>query len=100
MKGGARRKHRLVRLGIAVGAAVILGLGVAAVTAAAGKSTELVPALAEIRGIRDAADMTLVVQIGGECWAAHISGTYAYVGIGPRLVVVDVSDPQEPETLG
>ena len=41
----------------------------------------------QVRGIE------LVGQIGGETNAVAVQGSYAYVGVGPRLVVVDVSSP-------
>ena len=42
----------------------------------------------------------LVDQLGGEAWAVAISGTYAYVGFGPRLIVLDVSEPATPTVRG
>jgi hypothetical protein len=44
--------------------------------------------------------MTLVDQIGGEVTAVAARGDYAYVGIGPRLVVLDVRDPTQPRKVG
>ncbi|MFN0135183.1 MAG: hypothetical protein ACKVS9_03600 [Phycisphaerae bacterium] len=37
---------------------------------------------------------------GGTCNAVTIRGDLAYVGIGPRLVVLDISDPQNPTRIG
>jgi hypothetical protein len=39
-------------------------------------------------------------QIGGTTYAAAAQGNYAYVGIGPRLAIVDVADPVHPSLLG
>jgi hypothetical protein len=38
--------------------------------------------------------------IHGAVHALALQGTYAYVGIGPRLVVADVSDPSRPAIVG
>lgn len=39
-------------------------------------------------------------QVGGPVSAAEVVGTTAYVGVGLRLVVLDVSDPANPLELG
>ena len=44
--------------------------------------------------------VTLVGQWGGPCWATAASGNRAYMGMGPRLVVVDISNPSTPTVLG
>jgi hypothetical protein len=41
-----------------------------------------------------------VGQIGGATLAVAVQGRYAYVGVGPRLVVVDVGDPARPVEVG
>lgn len=38
----------------------------------------------------------LVSQIGGGCTAVHVEGSYAYIGEGPNLVILDVSSPSNP----
>lgn len=45
-------------------------------------------------------DLTLVNQIGGSVSAVIKQGNYAYVGMGPRLHIVDVQDPTQPVALG
>jgi hypothetical protein len=45
-------------------------------------------------------DVELLGQIGGSVIAVARQGNYAYVGIGPRLVVLDVSDPIHPLLVG
>jgi hypothetical protein len=42
----------------------------------------------------------LVRQIGGATQAVAVRGDCAYLGIGPRLVVLDISDPAHPVVIG
>ena len=39
-------------------------------------------------------------QIGGSINAVAVEGNYAYVALGPRLVVLDISDPTKPTKVG
>jgi hypothetical protein len=41
-----------------------------------------------------------VGQVGGSARAVAVTGTLAYLGVGPRLETVDVSDPAAPRRLG
>jgi hypothetical protein len=41
----------------------------------------------------------LVGQIGGSAQAVAKQGDYVYLGVGPRLVTVDVSNPDEPAVV-
>jgi hypothetical protein len=41
-----------------------------------------------------------VGQVGGGYEATALDGTVAYVGIGPRLTAIDMSDPARPSRLG
>ncbi len=43
--------------------------------------------------------MTLVGQIGGPAYAVAVQANYAYLGIGPRLWVLDVSNPAHPTVV-
>ncbi|MFN2283674.1 MAG: LVIVD repeat-containing protein [Anaerolineae bacterium] len=61
-------------------------------------SAELVKA--DVEPPVDAVDMQLVGQFGGASYAVALQGTYAYVGVGPRLVVLDVSDAANPLLVG
>ncbi len=45
-------------------------------------------------------NVELVGQIGGRVQAVAVQGGYAYIGVGPRLVVVDVSNPAAPRKVG
>jgi hypothetical protein len=44
--------------------------------------------------------LEFVGQIGGAILAVDTDGRYAYVGVGPRLVTVDVRDPRSPRRAG
>ena len=48
----------------------------------------------------DARNVELVGQIGGTCQAVAVQGRYAYIGLGPRLAVVDISNPARPALVG
>ena len=45
-------------------------------------------------------NMQLVGQIGGETRAVAVQGTYAYIGVGPRLVILNISNPSSPSVVG
>jgi hypothetical protein len=45
-------------------------------------------------------DVRLVAQIGGPCYAVDVVGHYAYIGEGPNLTILDVSNPAAPVKLG
>ena len=42
----------------------------------------------------------LVGQIGGPIQSLAVQGTYAYVGVGMRLVILDISNPAVPQEVG
>jgi hypothetical protein len=44
--------------------------------------------------------LSLLGQIGGSSYAVAVEGNYAYLGVGPRLVVLDISDPGSPKEVG
>lgn len=48
----------------------------------------------------DARNIALAGQIGGAISAVAVTGRYAYVGVGPRLVILDISDPAHPLFVG
>ena len=48
----------------------------------------------------DAQNVELVGQIGGLSCAVAVQGDYVYLGVGPRLVVLDVSNPANPTVVG
>lgn len=43
--------------------------------------------------------ISLRSQLGGASYAVAVSGNYAYVGIGPRIVVLDIYDPTKPQEI-
>ncbi len=45
-------------------------------------------------------NVEFVSHIGGQTIAVSVQGTYAYVGEGPQLTILDVSDPDGPSVLG
>jgi hypothetical protein len=48
----------------------------------------------------DGVALATVGQVGGAVYAVAADGSYAYAGIGPRLVAIDVSDPLHPLEVG
>ena len=44
--------------------------------------------------------VTPVGQWGGACNACAVSGNRAYIGMGPRLAILDISNPSAPALLG
>ena len=49
---------------------------------------------------QQAQNVELVGQIGGPVYAVALQGNYAYVGVGPRLVILNVSDVAHPVVVG
>ena len=47
-----------------------------------------------------AQNVQLVGQTGGATYAVAVQDNYAYIGVGPRLVILDVSDPTQPTLTG
>jgi len=45
-------------------------------------------------------NVELVGQIGGSTWAVAVQGNYAYIGVGPRLVILNTADPAHPVVVG
>jgi parallel beta-helix repeat protein len=62
--------------------------------------TLLVAALGDPAGALAAEGWRVVGQLGGPTSAVAVQGNYAYVGIGLRLTVLDISDPANPRELG
>ena len=44
--------------------------------------------------------LQIIGQIGGTSSAVAVQGDYAYLGVGPRVAVLNVSDPANPTMLG
>ena len=49
---------------------------------------------------QQAENVEFVGQIGGSTEAVAVQGNYAYLGVGPRLMVLNVSDPANPRKVG
>jgi len=60
----------------------------------------LITQVPPIEGHRDTSRLQVVGQVGGPTQAVATQGSYAYVGVGLRLVVLDVSDPAVPQEVG
>ena len=45
-------------------------------------------------------NVELVGQGGGCTYGVAVQGSYAYMGVGPRVVIIDVSDPVHPVLVG
>jgi hypothetical protein len=50
--------------------------------------------------LNDAHNVEYVVSIGGRTEAVAVQGNYAYIGEGPGLTVLDISDLAKPRLLG
>jgi PKD repeat protein len=48
----------------------------------------------------DAANVELIGQVGGTIYTVASQGSYVYAGIGPRMVILDISNPSEPSLVG
>ncbi len=51
------------------------------------------PNLASLTLQQNAQNVELVTQLGGPVLAVAATGSYAYIGMGPRLAILDVSNP-------
>jgi hypothetical protein len=49
---------------------------------------------------QQAQNVEFVGHIGGATWAVAVQGNYAYVGEGPRLTILDISNPASPTVVG
>ena len=45
-------------------------------------------------------NVDLVAQLGESAYAVAVEGNYAYLGVGPRLEVIDISNPTNPSRIG
>ena len=60
----------------------------------------LLPAPSASASIAPSTDWDAIGQTGGPTQGIAVQGNYAYIGVGPRLVVVDISDPANPHQVG
>jgi hypothetical protein len=69
-------------------------ISLALVLSSSGSSIQKVEAAASpLNSEQQSHNVQLVGQIGGSTFGVTLQGDYAYIGVGPRLVIVDVSDP-------
>lgn len=95
-------------LPIILASLLLVGLNPERATSNAGQASRsgaagqpITPALALAASPQaDAKNIALAGQIGGAIRAVAVAGRYAYVGIGPRLVILDISDPAHPTFAG
>lgn len=45
-------------------------------------------------------NVELVGQLGGSVEGVAVQGTYAYIGVGPRLFIINITDPTSPTVVG
>jgi len=45
-------------------------------------------------------NVELVTQIGGPVYAVDLAWPYAYIGMGPRVVILNISNPAQPVMVG
>ena len=62
--------------------------------------TAAVPPVSAQSAQADEVQLELVAQIGGVVSAVFVEGNHAYVGVGPHLVILDISDPVNPTEVG
>jgi hypothetical protein len=58
------------------------------------------PDIARAQAPEPQTPVRLVGQFGGVIDAIAVQGHYAYIGMGPRMVVLDVANPAQPVVLG
>lgn len=80
----------------------VLGIDLVLLVISAGAAQEPERGPADIDSSRRSVpwDVELVGQVGGPVFAVAVQGNYAYLGVGPRLTVLDVSDPSRPAVVG
>ena len=85
-------RHVRILFGLIVVAAIILPGGSTSSALATEPSAE---------GLAEGTEhLELVGQIGGRAYAVAAEGNYVYVGIGWRMVILDVTDPGNPVVVG
>lgn len=47
-----------------------------------------------------AMNVELLGQIGGNTYAVDVKGSHAYIGVGARLIVLNITDPARPTVVG
>lgn len=84
-------------------AAVLIGLSCQWVTGIqGGAATQAVPTqkVSITPEKEKTSKFSLAGQIGGVSYAVDAQGNYAYLGVGPRLYVLDISNASAPKLTG
>ena len=85
-------------------AAMLVSLGCQFITQFTGGNSEDTSPLDEQTGVTPGTGMnqklSLRGQIGGSSYAMDVQGNIAYLGVGPRVYVLDTSDPSTPKFMG
>lgn len=63
-------------------------------------SSQVVAKAQEVRLDDEVEQVEVIGHLGGEAEAVFVEGNYAYVGFGPKVVILDISDPTQPKELG
>ena len=50
--------------------------------------------------LAEAENIEMVGQIGGMIKGVAVQGNYGYIGVGPRLVIMDISEPSQIHDVG
>lgn len=79
---------------------LLAGAGMAQEEDGPGRPAFSDPHPASITLQQNASNIELLTQIGGPVLDVAVAGPYAYIGMGPRLVVLNVSDPSRPTLVG
>lgn len=48
----------------------------------------------------ETSEIRVVGQLGGDTNAVLVQGNYAYIGVGPRLVILNIANPADPIVVG
>ena len=76
---------------------VVVGLGAGAASL---HPAGMISTTGASRAAQAGVTLKVVGQFGGAVSAVAADGPYAYVAMGPRLVVFDVSEPGQPREVG
>jgi len=88
-----------VRLFTLLSLIVVMGLLLALVPGGV-RPSSATNATSSIATTADAQNVEFVGHIGGTILAVAVQGNYAYIGEGPRLTILNVSNPASPTVVG
>ena len=79
---------------------VFLMFSVAPMRLSTRASSEILPTAQTAAPMKSQQDMAPIGQVGGMIYASEVQGIYAYIGIGTRLVIWDITNPAQPVKIG